>query len=167
MTCSICLENIKDDIKNPLVKFCCKQPYHLSCIKTWTDNKLTCPICRKLLTCKTLNILKNIQNNVKELIIKEERAHHIIETLMLDICQIKERTKSNLKKLSNVSSYTQPPVIPHSPPINRSNPLNFSRLLRRRGAFVLPLITNDDCRSPAFCRCMHCLPGPSYSPRWN
>ena len=170
MDCSICLETI-DEEQDYRIDFCCKQTYHFNCIKTWTDSKLTCPICRKLLTQKTLNILRNIQNNINELKLREERAQHIIETLLLDIQNIQTRTRNNLEKLTNISSFTQPPEIPSAPFLTfdriRQNPLNFRRLLQRRGAVVLPHVVNDDCRSPAFCRCLHCMPMPARSPRWN
>lgn len=170
MDCSICLEEITEQNRDYLVKFCCNQNYHFHCIKKWTDSKYTCPICRRLLDRKVLNILKNIQNNINELKLREERAHHIIETLMLDIKNVQERTKYNLEKISNINSYTNPHVeIPSSPILNNNNPLTFSRLLQRRGAIVLPLIIPDDdssspnrnqvgdCAYPAFCRCFSCF----------
>lgn len=164
MICSICLEIINDK-EDHKVNFCCKQIYHFKCIKTWTDSKLTCPICRKLLSKKTLNILRNIQNNIKELKLREERAQHIIETLLLDIQNVKTRTQNNLNQLTNISSFTQPPEIPSAPLL--TYPLNFSRLLRRRGTVVLPFIITEDCRAPAFCRCTHCVSVSPLAPRWQ
>ena len=161
MDCSICLEIIEE---NP-VNFCCKQNYHFHCIKKWTDKKLTCPICRKLLDKKVLNIIRNIQNNINELKRREKNAHHIIETLLMDIELVKQRTKNNIEKISNISNYTHP-EIPSSPRIRSNSPLNFSNLLTRRGVIALPFInTNNDCGYPAFCRCMHCA--PNISPGWN
>jgi hypothetical protein len=165
MVCLICLETIDEVAQQYKVKFCCKQTYHFDCIKTWTDSKLTCPICRKLLSQKTLNLLRNIQNNIKEIKLKEERAQHIIETFLLDIQNIKTRTQHNLNKLTNLSSFTQPPEIPSAPLLTSG--LNFSRLLHRRGAVVLPLMITEDCRAPAFCRCTHCAPISPRVPRWN
>lgn len=171
MDCSICLEKIK--IEEYPVHFCCKQTYHFNCIKTWTDEKYTCPICRKLLDRRILNVLRNIQNNIRELELKEKRAHHIIETLMLDIQNIKDRTRENFEKLANTSSYTQHPLIPSSPVLSNDEPLSFRRLYERRGAVVLPLIIPSSpssppssyCAAPAFCRCFNC--SDLGLPRWN
>ncbi len=176
MDCSICLEKI--NIEDYLIHLCCKQTYHFHCIKTWTDDKYTCPICRKLLDTKVLNIMDNIQNNIRELELKEKRTHHIIETLMLDIQNIKNRTRENLEKLVNISSYTQT-FIPQSPILsNEEQPLTFRRLYERRGAVVLPLIVPStptsptaitpsiDCAAPAFCRCFNCSLDLRL-PRWN
>lgn len=171
MDCSICLEKI--NVEDYSINFCCKQTYHFHCLKTWTDEKYTCPICRKLLDRRVLNVLRNIQNNIRELEMREKRAHHIIETLMLDIQNIKDRTKENFEKLTNISSYTQPPIIPSSPVLsNEDQPLSFRRLYERRGAVVLPLIiptsptTSIDCAAPAFCRCFNCCLDLGL-PRWN
>lgn len=163
MDCSICLEKIEEQS----VKFCCKQNYHFKCIKTWVDTKRTCPICRKLLDNHIFNMLRNVENNIKELAMREKRAHHIIETLMMDIQNVKDRTKYNLEKISNVRSYTQP-EIPPTPRISTNGNFNYSRLFQRRNAIVLPLIiTSDECAAPAFCRCIQCLPVPIGHPRWN
>ena len=172
MVCSICLEIIDESKNQHLVEFCCRQTYHFTCIKSWTDLKLTCPICRNLLDRNVLNILRTIQNNINELKIREERAQHIIETLLLDIQNVQQRTRNNLEKIANISSYTHP-EIPSSPTFSSDNPLSFSRLLERRNAVVLPLIIPSsptqsiDCSAPAFCRCFTCSLNSDGRPRWR
>ncbi len=152
MDCSICLELINEE---DLIKFCCNQHYHFCCIKKWTDEHYTCPICRKVLSRKVLTILKKIQQNINQLKLQEEKTQHIIQTLMIEHENIKQRTKNNLKVISNMSCYT--PQIPPTPILVHNQPFTYSRLLHRRGAIVLPLLLQtDDCAYPAFCRCLRC-----------
>ncbi len=133
MDCSICLENIEE---NP-IHFCCKQNYHFHCIKQWTDQQLTCPICRNVLNKKVLNMLRNIQANIIEIQRREESAQYILETMMKDIELVKQRTRNNIETISNISNYTNP-KIPSTPKLPTSIPLNYSNLLVRHGALSLP-----------------------------
>lgn len=150
MDCSICLEKIIKS--NDHIKFCCKQNYHFLCIKTWVIENQKCPICRKLLDDKVLKSLKKLENNIKELELKEKRAYHIIETLMLDLQNIKERTFENLENIANMSTYIRT--------IELSPQFNYRRLAERRGALVLPIII-EECIYPEFCNCSDCLPNLS------
>ena len=43
MSCSICLE----DLKNNLIITPCKHQFHLNCLKKWIKN--SCPLCRRKL----------------------------------------------------------------------------------------------------------------------
>ena len=168
MDCLICLEPMDETLEiSDHIQFCCKQNYHFKCIKQWIDVKRTCPICKELISQKTLNMFRNAENNFRQLKIKEERAMHIIETLFLDIQNIKDRTKSNLDKINNVKNYTQAEIpILMDQTSSDIYPLNYSRLLHRRGAIVLPLIIREDCIYPSYCRCGNCIPEPT-TPRWR
>ena len=48
-SCSICLENIKEDEKYKMLR--CNHYYHEDCIKTWIieKGKDTCPLCKSTL----------------------------------------------------------------------------------------------------------------------
>ena len=160
MDCIICLEDINQgDELFDHVQFCCRQNYHFQCLQSWIKLHYTCPICRKVLTEKVMKIFRNIENNFKELKIKQERALHIIETLMLDIESVKSRTKNNLEKIKQMDDYIRPEI----PPAPRLNLLN-SRLYQRRNA-IIPRFISNNCAAPAFCRCFHCL--SPIEPRWN
>ena len=43
-TCAICLELF--DANSIVCNIPCKHTFHRSCIKTWCEHKLTCPLCK-------------------------------------------------------------------------------------------------------------------------
>ena len=168
MDCLICLEPIDETLEiSDHIQFCCKQNYHFDCIKQWIDVKRTCPICKELISQKTLDMFRNAKNNFTQLKFKEKQAMHIIETLFLDIQNIKDRTRNNLDKINRIKNYTQAeiPLFMSRTIPNVINPLNYSRLLHRRGAILSPLIVSDVCIYPSYCRCGNCISEP-IGPRW-
>lgn len=162
MDCSICLEPLISNQDFPMtIQFCCKQQYHFHCIKRWSDENHTCPICRRLLDQTIITNMRKIENNFKEIKERERRAQHIIETLMHDIELLKQRTNDNIQSLNMTTNFIRP-VIPPTPRIHSRGNFDFLRYHPRRNALVYPSIL-DDCIFPSFCRCGHCLPGP----RWH
>ena len=51
--CTICLE--PNDIGDQLEQDCCKNKFHVSCIKIWFKTNNTCPLCRAY--CRVIEII--------------------------------------------------------------------------------------------------------------
>ena len=66
-TCSICTENINNNIKT----LNCKHSYHLECINKWLIIINTCPLCRQIVIDE-IKILNNnnivINNKIKDIL---------------------------------------------------------------------------------------------------
>ena len=72
ITCSICLNDIKD--QDGIKKFKCDHIYHLECINSWNGN---CPMCRAEYILKSNQISQNFINGYKRISSVPEQFHSL------------------------------------------------------------------------------------------
>lgn len=93
MECCICLE----DVRHNKIILDCSHQFHSDCIYTWTINKKSCPVCRRLVIISVETLLKyyiqEYYNSVYPIVCTEEKILSKLVNLSIELTKISDYMK--------------------------------------------------------------------------
>ena len=104
-TCTICQDDI-DDFSDKIY-LCCRQVYHLFCVKRWVQERRSCPICKVRLNDLTLLRFQRIQTEMNQ----------INDTKFESKVDSKTRDTSNFPEIQIFSSVRETVIEPVGEPV--------------------------------------------------